>query len=140
MPWTILITRTDGEPLGDVDTVRAAIGRQLPQTKFWRDPSGADMAAFLPAEHRQFFMQLVGHIPADERGLYEKDSFTLELFLGSQPVVKSITVDVRGDGNPLPALRRLCEPLVWRVREPGGKPIELQHESAAGWGEFTGYR
>jgi hypothetical protein len=140
MPWTIIVSRTDGEPFGDIDAVRAAIARQLPATKFWRDPSGADKAAFLPEQHRQLFMQLVGNLPADERGLFEGDGFTLELFLGSQPDVKSITVDVRGDGDPFPALRRLCEPLDWCVREPGGELVELHHESAAGWHEFTRYR
>jgi uncharacterized protein DUF4440 len=140
MPWTVVVSRIDGEPFGDVEAVRAAIARQLPATRFWRDPSGADKAAFLPDQHRQLFMHLVGHPPADERGLFEGDGFTLELFLGSQPDVKSITVDVRGDGDPLPALRLLCEPLDWCVREVGGELIESQHDLSAGWGEFTRYR
>jgi hypothetical protein len=131
MPWTVLVSRVDGEPLGEVEVVRAAIRRHLPRTRFWRDPSGADKAAFLPPEHRPHFLQLFGHLP-DERGLHEGDGFTLELFLGTKPVVDSLTADIRGDGNPLPALRQLCEPLGWCIREVGGGGlVEWHHEPAA---------
>jgi hypothetical protein len=144
MPWTLIISRADGEPLGAIDRVRAVIAERLPGTRFWRNPSGAAKLAVMekrgvaiPPELRQMFCNL----PADERGRYDSGGISLEFFLGGDPTVKSLTIDVRGRGDPIPALCRLCEPDGWQVRELSGAAVDLRADGAgAGWIGFTRYR
>jgi hypothetical protein len=144
MPWTLIIARANGEPLGAVDHVRAVIEQRLPGTRFWRDPSGAERLAAMdrrgvaiPPE----LGQILGDLPADERGLYDSGGISLEFFLGTDPTVKSLTIDVRGGGNPIPALRLLCESDGWQVRELSGAAVDLGAADAeAGWTRFIHYR
>jgi hypothetical protein len=120
------------------------IEERLPGTTFGSIPSGPEKLAVLegrgvaiPPELRQIFAKL----PADEGGMYAGEGIFLEFFLGTDPTVKSLTVYVRGGGDPIPALRRLCEPEGWQVREPGGTVVDLQADDAAdGWTRFTQYR
>jgi hypothetical protein len=120
------------------------ISESLPGVRFGRDPSGTEKLGVLQGlgvSVPQELQQIFGKLPADERGAYEDGGLFLEFFLGTGPTVESLTVDVRGDGDPLRALRRLCEGKGWQVRGPGGKAIELQADDAvAGWAAFTQYR
>src|SRR3954451_5206137 len=144
MPWTVFISAPDDEHLGALDRVRGLIAERLPGTRFGRAPSGAEklgqldgLGVSVPQELRQ----ILGNLPADARGLYEGQGMFLEFFLGSDPMVKSLTVDVRGDGDPIPTLRRLCGPDGWQVRGPDGAAIDLRADDAAvGWFKFIQYR
>jgi hypothetical protein len=140
MPWTICLARSDGTPLGDAAAVEAAIQLVLPDARFFRNPSGQEKAALLPEEHRETFLKICGHLPATRNGSYEADGFSLEFFLAPDQEVKDITVDVRGNGNPLPTLRQLCTRNDWIVRQADGKPIELDAEAASEWARFVQYR
>lgn len=144
MPWTVILSNANGEPLGTVERVRGVIEKRLPGTSFGTNPSGAEKLAVLdglgvdvPPGLRDVFAKL----PADERGVYEGDGVHLQFFLGTAAMVEMVTIDVRGSGDPVPALRRLCVPEGWQVREMGGTAVDLQGDDAgAGWAKFTRYR
>jgi hypothetical protein len=120
------------------------IAERLPGTSFGTDPSGAERLAWLdrrgvdvPPELRNVFAKL----PADERGMYEGEGVYLEFFLGTDPIVKTVSVDARGSGDPIPVLRRLCAHDGWQIRELGGTAVDLQADDAGtGWAKFTQYR
>jgi hypothetical protein len=144
MPWTLIISRADGEPLGAVERVRAVIEQRLTGSRFSRNPSGAEKVVGM--ERRRVVMppelrQILCNLSADERGVYDSGGISLEFFLGTDPTVKSLTIDVRGGGDPIPALRLLCEPDGWQIRELSGVALDLQADDAgAGWTRFTQYR
>lgn len=144
MPWTVILSNVNGEPLGAVDCVRGVIAKWLPGTAFGTSPSGAEKLAALeglgvdiPPALRAVFATL----SADERGMYEEDGVSLEFSLGTTAMVETVTVDVRGSGDPVPVLRQLCVPEGWQVQEMGGPVVNLQGDDAgAGWAKYARYR
>ena len=140
MPWTVYIRRNDSTPLGALDAVQNTIRSRLEGTEFWRDPSGADKAKHMPEEHREQFAKLFSHLPADTRGLYESNNLSFEFFLGSSDVVNTITLDVRGNGNPIPILRELACDGDWIIEEPSAGILDLSADDSAEWERFVQYR
>jgi hypothetical protein len=120
------------------------IEQRLQGTRFRREPNGEEKLAAMeergvaiPPELRQ----ILRNLPADERGLYEGGGISLEFFLGTGPTVKSLTIDVRGRGDAIQALRLLCEPNGWQVRELSGAAVDLRADDiGAGWTTFKQHR
>ena len=140
MPWTLCIRRRDGSKLGALGKVQQLLSERIPGVRFWREPSTAEKAKYLPEEHRRMLVELVGYLPADARGLYESDEMSFELFFGSDDVVDTLTVDIRGDGNPIVVLREIVRGTDWQVEDPSGDPIDLALDTLPGWEAFAEYR
>ena len=95
MSWDVLILHPDSAsgtpedrrllPLGMAEEVRKAVSRALP---------GIDWTEAV-------------------QGVYEGRSYSIEVELPSRGVVDSFGLHVRGSGNPLPAIVRLCRQNGW---------------------------
>ena len=140
MPWTIFISSKDGSQLGEFNSIREKIKEKYPQTKFWREPSGKEKMAAIASAHQEIFGKLFGHLPANERGIFEGNGVTLEFYFGSESVLNTLTIEVRGEENPLPILRQLCDAYGWQVRGPNGKIIDLESGVSSEWRDFIKYR
>jgi hypothetical protein len=72
--------KTDGAPLGTQVEVQAAILRTVPQTQFYREPSGAEKIASLAQRGTPFPDALHDHFanaPATTQGDADLDGFSL---------------------------------------------------------------
>lgn len=58
--------------------------------------------------------------PATTQADYEGERFSIRFFLGAGPGVERVDAEVRGDGDPMPELRRLAEATGWVIMEAGG--------------------
>ncbi|HWM92788.1 MAG TPA: hypothetical protein VN493_18635 [Thermoanaerobaculia bacterium] len=96
MSWDVLILapgsaaappegRLQLQPLGMAEEVRRAVGRALPGID-WTEPV---------------------------QGVYEGRAYSIDVQLPSRGVVDSIGLHVRGFGNPLPVIVRLCRQNGW---------------------------
>lgn len=137
MLGTTYIRRKDGGELGTLGEVQADISNCLPGVNFWRDPSGAEKAKRLPEVHREMFAALFGYLLADMLGLYEYNDLSFEFFLGSKDTGDEVTVEIRGDGNPLAVLRQVAINSDWQVYGPAGDSMDLDQHAVPGWEDFV---
>lgn len=116
MSWDVLILHPDSasEPedrprlkaLGMADEVRKAVSRALPGID-WTEPV---------------------------QGVYDGRGYSIDAQLPSRGVVDSIGLHVRGTGNPLPAIVRLCRQNGWVAFDSAaGTFLDLEDPSPAGW-------
>jgi len=92
------------KPLGMADEVRRAVSRALPGVD-WTEPV---------------------------EGIYDGRAYTIDVQLPSRGVVDSIGLHVRGIGNPLPAIVRLCRQNGWVAFDSAaGTFVDL--EDPGGW-------
>ena len=79
--------------------------------------------------------------PARLEALFEGDAFIMEMYgFDSQPVTM-FYVDIRGNGNPMPALAALCVPNGWAaIENASGQPLNLTGSTASVWQSFRKYR
>lgn len=110
MPWELLISRSGEEPLGSRDAVVAQVATATGGEPLSLVPLPPPEAlAAMPERVRAAFLTPI------LRALLEEDDVLVELWCVDEPVVKSLHADIRGGGDPLPLLRRLCEPGGWSV-------------------------
>ena len=112
-----------------------------------------------PAEVRQKIDAVVRGVEwTDEtEGSVEQDGYSLEFYLtdfdaddesdeeadGPDPnaPVQSLLISVRGSGDPLPVLVKLCKDNGWSLTDTGNdEAIDLDNPSSEGWREFQGFR
>lgn len=117
MSWDVLILHPEStsEPpehrprlkaLGMADEVRKAVSRALPGID-WTEPV---------------------------QGLYDGRGYSIDAQLPSRGVVDSIGLHVRGTGNPLPAIVRLCRQNGWVAFDSAaGTFLDLEDPSPEGW-------
>lgn len=127
MSWDVVIVNSKGapagahsspegsgsEPLGDPASVRELISSVLPVD--WSDPSC---------------------------GLFEGEGFTIEFSIDEdEDPVTDAMLHVRGGGDPLPSIVRVCKRGGWLAIDAGdGTAIDLDNPSRAGWEAFVGFR
>lgn len=144
MPWEVTIRRADGAPLGDREAVRGCIASSLPGVRFERQPSGAEQIAAARAVGVEFPDVILRHLeqrPPTEQAFLDAAEFSIRLYGLDSPTLHAVHAEVRGDGNPVPALAALCVPNGWvAVDDASGQPVELEGASAAGWESFRAYR
>src|SRR5436190_1036567 len=113
MPWEITIRSPDNAVLGDAATVREKITAAIPGIQFHVEPSGAERIIAARAIGVEFPDAIRKHMevrPARLQALFEGDAFIIELYgFDSQPLCM-IHLEIRGSGNPMPALAALCVP------------------------------
>lgn len=139
MPWEIRIVASKNQPipLGQRDDVVARVAKALPGAVLERQPSPPpELLAEMPEIVRENF--------ASRRILnadYEADGFSLQLYADDSPVLDSIGIEVRGNGNPLAALAELCLPNGWlAINVADGTEINLSAVSSPEWERFRAWR
>jgi hypothetical protein len=115
--WDVLILHSEStsespedrprlKPLGMADEVRKAVSRALPGID-WMEPV---------------------------QGTYDGRGYSIDAQLPSRGVVDSIGLHVRGTGNPLPVIVRLCRQNGWVAFDSAaGTFLNLEDPSPAGW-------
>src|SRR5262245_42620425 len=114
MPWHLAVVASGNRPLGTRDEVVARISAALPGVRWAEGPLSFDELGSIPnhpflplpwtEEQRPVFS-----LPK-LTGTYDGEGFGLEVRgLESCPLT-SFSVMVSGEGNPLPALRKVCRP------------------------------
>jgi hypothetical protein len=155
MPWELTVRSEMADPsssskdwpsLGPGEEVCRRITECLPTVRWRREPSFIEQHEKLPENHpiRRYIESLT---PEQKewssrpqfKGLYEGEGFTLEFFFTDGPV-SFFHIDVRGGGNPMPALASLCRANQWAIRDVTGKRIDLGSPSAKEWEAFTQWR
>jgi hypothetical protein len=137
MPWEIRIVDYSGDsPLGSKQAVVDWVAKALPGVELRQPPlPPAEVLATFPEAVREAFTR-----PKLE-GVYEEDSFSLEFYCSDEPDIRCLHADVRGNGNPLPALARLCSPMRWAVVSSADQSkVDLSNGEASQWQEFCGWR
>ena len=121
MSWDIYIIKFDGEPssealeaegfkplpMGTAEDVRECISSQWPQTD-WDDP---------------------------EWGSYEADGYSIEFNLGSG-IIDGLMLHIRGSGNPIPSVVRLCQQNSWTAIDGDTFLDEVSDKSWQEWQRF----
>ncbi len=72
-------------------------------------------------------------MPAKDNAVFEGDGFLIALCGFEAIPLTQFHAEVRGDGNPVPALAAMCRPNDWIVTDcANGQAINLSAEEAAG--------
>ena len=144
MPWELTIRRRDNTPMGEMDLVRQQMTRSLPGLQFYLEPSGAEKLAALDARGismPEFTREFLRGRPAVEQADYDGESFSIRLYGFDQVPLVSVCAEIRGNGNPLPAIAALCRPNGWiAIDIANNQPVDLEAEAASGWEFFTQWR
>jgi hypothetical protein len=144
MPWELTIIKINPNDasrmvLGEKETLRAIISKSLAGTE-WRDgPPQREMVELL--EKSGMSSETIEIIKRPKlKGVFEGPNFSLEFYgFESQPITE-FGIDVRGNGDPLPALAALCKDHQWTPLDPQGIPIDLGSMDASSWESFKSYR
>lgn len=120
MSWDVVIMKTPGDgegtpqpTLGDAGPVREAISRCLPNVD-WSDPAW---------------------------GVLEGAGWSIEFNFAAAGPVDSFMLHVRGGGDPLGAITKLCRENDWVALDMStGDYLDLRSPSDAGWKSFQGFR
>lgn len=115
MSWDVVILDS-GEPpqaLGPAERVRASISNIVP-TVDWSDPAW---------------------------GTLESEEWSIEFNVGDAPVVESVMLHVRGDGDPLPVIASICATNGWAALDTStDERLDLAAPSRKGWDDFRALR
>ncbi len=140
MPLTLEIQCDNEQPLGGVDDVISIIDTRINGFTAYRDPSIDEKLAAMPADIRELYVKTVGHLPPFTRGDYQVEGLSLEFNFGSTDPITRFLIDVRGNGNPMPVLRKLIGDSDWFVVDPAGRKVDLNAHTLECWTDFTTYR
>jgi hypothetical protein len=120
------IKRGDGLPLGDLAFVQAQIALEFPGVSFHTIPAGPEFLKLLADrghEVPEVLRELFASTPEKVVCLIGGDGFSLELSLGSSPLVAEVDVRLQGDRVAAgEALQRLGRRTGWSVSYPGAEP------------------
>ena len=114
--------------MGTAEEIRQKISAILPGVD-WSDPTGG----FIELAGCSFEFALLG----DEDSEDEDEANAG----GADARLDGFAIAVRGDGEPLPVLAKLCKPYGWNLGDAGtGEDIDLNKPSDPGWHEFKKFR
>ena len=138
MPWDVTIVASEdrSKPLGERDDVIARVGKSLPGVLLQQPPGPPpEMLAQMPEVIRQNFLR--PKLEADFEGV----GFSIQFHAEDLPTLHSIGAEVRGEGNPLPALAAVCVPNGWMVVDAGDKSVvDLSCGASPEWDRFRKWR
>ncbi len=151
MPWELTIRSEMAAPtsssdewpvLGEGEEVCRRISKNLPTVQWRREPSFIERNQHFPEDHpiRSFIANSTAEQKdwmsrSEFKGLYRGEGFTLEFFVRDGPI-SFFQMDVRGRGNPMPVLVRLCRGNKWAIKDVEGEVVDLDLPSLPGWEEF----
>ena len=73
--------------------------------------------------------------------VYEDRDLSIEFRCADEDPIRFLNADVRGEGNPLPALGRICVPKRWMViNGVDESSVDLSNDSAHQWERFREWR
>jgi hypothetical protein len=139
MPWDITLVSAAGNPpapLGSRDEVVRAIREAVPEFE-WHQSGG------LPPELLAQFSPETAAIMARPKlqAVYDHDDLYVALYGFEQDPMKYVCGEVRGRGNPVPLLARLCADRGWSVVScTDGSVVGLTAAAAPQWDGFQAYR
>jgi hypothetical protein len=121
MPWEITIingTLEHPKPLGSREDVIAAFAAALPGVSLERSPA-------LPPEILDQMPAIVCEAMQRPKleGDFEAGDLSIHFYAYDEPVVQQVNAEVRGDGDPIPALAALCVDRDWSVIDAADKSI-----------------
>jgi hypothetical protein len=139
MPWEISIVRsaTDPDlPLGTRQEVIGAVSTALPGVSLECPPlPPKEIWDSIPAIIQESFLR------KSLEGLYEGDEFSIRFFTSDSPQIRFLCAEVRGNGDPIPILAKLCVPNGWLVISDADKSVvELDSPNASQWDAFRNFR
>lgn len=118
MPLEFSVKRPDGTELGSADFLRGEVARALPGVQFERSPDGRAYVEAMEARGRKLpdsLRETMLQRPGTERAIAEGDGFSAVIYgFLTEPIVV-LHIEIRGEGNPLPFFRSLCQPHGWTV-------------------------
>src|SRR5262245_20191330 len=123
MPWELTVLHPHGHRLGSPKEVKAAISRAWPELQ-WEvlpplleeikdqpdHPVHAQLPTWTPEMRRR------AALPKTV-GILETEAFSFELYGFEDDPVEDFYIDVRGNGDPTPALTRLKKEAGWSLKE-----------------------
>lgn len=150
MPWEVTIVNYAGTPppsyhapdrpapvpLGTRDDVIRAVREAVPE--FGWGESGR-----LPPEILAKFSPEVAALLSKPKlkALYDHDDLYLLLYGFEQEPIKYLHAEVRGNGNPVPLLARVCAGRGWSVvSDTDGSFVDLTAAAPPQWDGFQAYR
>jgi hypothetical protein len=125
VPWDITIKRRDGTSLGSPAEVRVALERAFPGVTFYREPSGAEKLASLPAglEVPDVIREHWASSPAQLQGDFERHGYSLHFYLGNEgaDLLETAAIEARGASRPaMPLLEALTLATGWIIVDDWG--------------------
>ena len=150
MPWEVTIVNYEGrppasyrapdrpesKPLGGREEVIAHIKQALPELE-WGESGN------FPPEILQTFSPEIRALMSKSQvqAVHDGEDFSIELYAFEQEPIMYLHADIRGEGNPLVLLDRMCSPRKWSVVSNfDGSVVDLQASSAAQWDFFRAWR
>lgn len=140
MSWELTIVNASdrARPLGSQEALRKVFSSALPGVS-WELAPGPSPAAIeqMPDELREHFLK---HQPQLNAG-FESGDLSIQFYTTDSPVIQEVGVEVRGRGNPIPALAALCTSNGWAaIENMTALPIDLSAADSADWKEFERWR
>ena len=139
MPWEITIingsTPADST-LGDHESVILQLSAALPGTTLSQPPSMPDeLLASMPESVRA----MMNH-PRLE-GCFDHPEFPIALHCPADEPIRFINGEVRGDGDPVAALKTLCDATGWSIWDRcEAQVIDFSELDLNGWEAFCEWR
>jgi len=100
-------------PLGEAEEVRAKISKSLPKVS-WADPAW---------------------------GILDGDGWSIEFNHQTNGITDSVALHVRGGGNPISSIVKLCKENNWvALDSSSGDLMNLDAPSSKSWSQFQAYR
>lgn len=139
MPWEITLINgpsPDDSTLGTQTEVLAKIAEALPGSQFATGPSmPAELLAQMPEEMRAALSR-----PKLE-GVFEHEDYAIQFYGTAEEHIRYLHAEVRGNGDPLPALKSLSDATGWSIWDDAEqKPIDLASTERNGWTAFCEWR
>ena len=140
MPWEITIingTPEARQPLGTREDVVAAIAEALPGALLQQPPvPSPELLQHMPPAVRDAVLR--PKLEAD----FEADDFSIQFYTSDEPIVHWVNGEVRGNGDPLPALAAICAKTGWSVIDAAEKSVvDLRsRDGAPQWERFRQWR
>jgi hypothetical protein len=134
------IVAPDGKVLGTPDQVVARIAAAVPEVQWLEGPSSFEEVKVLASLQLPWTDEQRAVFSLPKRtGIYEREECSVRLYGFESYPLTSATVEVGGEGNPLPLLRRICLPNGWAVVGHAGREslsIDLEADPAVAWKIF----
>lgn len=118
MSWDVLLAKREADPgsagsLGTSTEIRAKISQCFPDVD-WRRP---------------------------DSGVFRSGDLSIEFAVGSEEVVDTVMLHVRGEGDPFPMIVELCRSFSWSALDTSsGEWLDLDNPSPDGWDSFRQFR
>ena len=158
MPWELTLLKYDGVPprfrrdadaqrelpLGTLHEVRNHISNALPGTAWYEELPLIEMMKANGSESwKTWDKEMIESASMPKlKAVYNAGGVCFEMFGFSQVgPLKHVLMEIRGNENPIPALRSLCDPKNWSVVEEGTEPefIRLDGEAIDRWNKWQKY-